>query len=88
MQWVLVFIAAVAFIVSIVLIALSRASPPLRPISFVLPVIILNGFWTSFRVTLAKYGRGHCQACGYDRAGLDAGAACPECGGPADKQRP
>ncbi len=24
--------------------------------------------------------RGRCAACGYDRGGLDAGAACPECG--------
>ena len=24
--------------------------------------------------------RGRCPACGYDREGLDAGAACPECG--------
>ena len=24
--------------------------------------------------------RGRCVACGYDRGGLDAGAACPECG--------
>lgn len=26
------------------------------------------------------FGRGLCRSCGYDRAGLTAGAVCPECG--------
>ncbi|MCW5757391.1 MAG: hypothetical protein KIT54_09165 [Phycisphaeraceae bacterium] len=31
--------------------------------------------------------RGRCKRCGYDRAGLDAGAACPECGAGAPARR-
>jgi hypothetical protein len=30
-----------------------------------------------------RYGKGRCPSCGYDRAGLAEGAACPECGGKA-----
>ena len=30
-----------------------------------------------------RRGRGRCPSCGYDRAGLAVGAACPECGGRA-----
>jgi hypothetical protein len=30
-----------------------------------------------------RRGRGRCASCGYDRAGLAEGSACPECGGKA-----
>jgi hypothetical protein len=30
-----------------------------------------------------RRGRGRCPSCGYDRAGLAEGSACPECGGKA-----
>jgi hypothetical protein len=32
---------------------------------------------------LRRFGPGRCPNCGYDRAGLAAGTACPECGKPA-----
>ncbi|MEX2220074.1 MAG: hypothetical protein WD749_15085 [Phycisphaerales bacterium] len=35
--------------------------------------------WRPLRCA-ARARRGQCAACGYDRAGLAAGAACPECG--------
>jgi hypothetical protein len=30
-----------------------------------------------------RRGKGRCPSCGYDRAGLAEGSACPECGGGA-----
>jgi hypothetical protein len=30
-----------------------------------------------------RRGKGRCPSCGYDRAGLAEGSACPECGGKA-----
>ena len=55
-------------------------SMPLWP----LPLLSLLATAAAWRVE-AKYLRrareGACPACGYDRAGLAAGAVCPECGG-------
>jgi hypothetical protein len=42
-------------------------------------------WWPDVRAWRARRREGKCPACGYDRAGLAAGANCPECGkgGPA-----
>jgi hypothetical protein len=46
-----------------------------RPVLIVL-VCLSAVLW----ISPARRRRGHCQACGYDLAGLAADAVCPECG--------
>lgn len=68
--------------------AFARSALPLRPIwtGFLINtllaagvlVLLVRGQRATRRFVRAR--RGRCPACGYDRAGLDASAACPECG--------
>lgn len=45
--------------------------------AFALPALVL--WWPHVRA-IGRAKPGHCPRCGYDRAGLAAGAKCPECG--------
>jgi len=46
-----------------------------------MPLAVCAGFAVlMWRVRVRLGGLGECRACGYDRAGLAAGAVCPECG--------
>ncbi len=61
--------------------------PPAEKLAIVLPFwVVLAAFgplttwlwWRDWRAN--RWGPGQCAACGYDLAGLDLGATCPECG--------
>ena len=81
-----------------------RDTRPLVPLRVVWPALIANiALWTLAARGTAAAARavprlrerlrrkGLCRRCGYDRAGLAAGAQCPECGAmsaPADGTRP
>lgn len=74
---------------------LDRFALPLRPLW---PGFLINTFFYAILTFALVRGprvlrrarrrrRGRCERCGYDRAGLDAGAACPECGAGAPARR-
>lgn len=47
---------------------------------FVLLAVLTSVLWYVDRTTARRRRAGQCLKCGYDRAGLAAGARCPECG--------
>ena len=58
----------------------------LRPLAVAVFLAGAPLVWTGRRA--ARRARlGHCPACGYDRAGLGSGKACPECGRAAEGPR-
>jgi hypothetical protein len=70
------------------------AEPRPTPIVPIVPGVLANtAFYSSAWFTLIwgagvlrrrnRWRRGRCTACGYDRRGIGAAAACPECNSPA-----
>ena len=55
---------------------------PLWPASL-LSLLATAAAWRGDAKYLRRVREGACPACGYDRAGLAAGAVCPECGAAA-----
>ncbi len=53
---------------------------PLWP-AVLLSLLATAAAWRADAKYLRRARVGSCAACGYDRAGLAAGAVCPECGG-------
>lgn len=55
---------------------------PIWPLPFSLCAFV-SWRWAARARVWMRRNRGHCESCGYDRGGLGAGAACPECGAEA-----
>jgi hypothetical protein len=71
--------------VEVELLGVALPARPVWPNLAVCSVVYALGLWAGlgWRGARARWRAwvGRCAACGYDRAGIGVGAACPECGG-------